>query len=99
MRNPEILRAVYEFKPETAIYGDWCLRSINSQAAGREMDPETDSFLLQQISESHVGDTQGGKITGCRVGGCALLCLTTTEQGILELQEELGIALCDPSQD
>ena len=80
---------------EALVDRDWCLRSLLSQADGRQLDNMADSYLIEGINASHVGDVEQGHVTQCRVGGCALTCLTTNERGILDVVEERGEAACD----
>lgn len=84
-----------EARVNVAVDRDWCLRSLMGQADGRQIDTLTDGYLIEQLNASHVDDVEDGYVTECQVGGCALACFSTNEQGILRVQVQSGEAACD----
>lgn len=86
---------MYEMQQEVAINRDWCLRSLISQAEGRQIDTGTDGYLIEQLNASHIGDTPEGNVTQCQIGGCAVCCLPENESGVLHLKASDSQAVCD----
>lgn len=84
-----------EMQPDVAVDRDYCLRRLIGQAEGRKVDVNTDRYLIEQINDAHIADIEAGNVTECQMGGCALLCVTTNEKGILRLVAEVGEAVCD----
>lgn len=84
-----------EMQQEVAVNRDWCLLSLIRQAEGRQLDASGDHYVIEQINASHIGDVAAGNVTRCQIGGCAVRCLTTNEDGILRLHGIDGETLCE----
>ena len=80
---------------DVAVNRDWCLANLVAQVEGRVIDNATDTYLIDQLNASYIGDTKEGYVTECQVGGCALRCLSTNEKGTFRLVERNGLNVCE----
>ena len=80
---------------EVAVEREWCLLKLLAQAEGRVIDPIADSYLIEQINASHIGEVADGDVTQCQVDGCSLRSVTTREHGILRIVLQDGQAACE----
>ena len=74
---------------------EWCLRRLQAQAVGRQVDTTIDRYLIEQVNASHVGDNPEGHVLKCQIGGCAAQCVMVNEVGILREVSESGVGLCE----
>ncbi len=86
---------MYRETPNEVIDYDWCLKHLMDQAEGRVIDIVADEQLVDQINGSHISDTPAGHLTKCQVAGCALLCLSYNQGGVLRIIDQQGHAVCE----